>query len=86
MGDTVHLLTEKKTKNHLPLGRIIATHAGRDGLIRSETIQLPLTANQIDENGRSLSEPKTIKRGIEGLAMLESTLIPIVAEEEETSQ
>lgn len=39
VGDVVLVLDEKSVRGDWPLGRIIATHAGNDGLVRSAEVR-----------------------------------------------
>ena len=78
-GDLVIVSTEKTTKNKWPLGIIQEVHAGRDGLVRSALIKMPLSSEKIDAHGRTKAAPKIIRRGIETLASIEeqvSELLP----------
>ena len=64
------VLTEKITKNDRPIGAINQLLRGRDGLVRSVEIRLPLKSSQIDDEGKHKTQYKVIRRGIESIIPL----------------
>ena len=64
------VLTEKITKNDWPIGAINQLLRGRDGLVRSVEIRLPLKSSQIDDEGKHKTQYKVIRRGIESIIPL----------------
>ena len=61
VGDTVILSDDKLPRNSWPLGRVVETYPGSDGLIRSVKITT-----------KSASAPATLVRPIHKLCLLES--------------
>ena len=72
-GDYVLVLTEKTTKMSWPVGVIADTFKGRDGLVRTVEIRLPLDACDIDSTGKPKKQYKSIRRGIESIILLEAS-------------
>ena len=72
-GDYVLILTEKTTKMSWPVGVIADTFKGRDGLVRTVEIRLPLDACDIDSTGKPKKQYKSIRRGIESIILLEAS-------------
>ena len=69
-NDCVLVLTEKITKHDWPIGAINQILLGRDGLVRSVEVRLPLKACDIDDEGKRRKQYKVIKRGIESVIPL----------------
>ena len=69
-NECVLVLTEKITKNDWPIGAINQLLRGRDGLVRSVEIRLPLKSSQIDDEGKHKTQYKVIRRGIESIIPL----------------
>ena len=72
-GDYVLVLTEKISKISWPVGVITETFKGRDGLVRTVEIKLPLNACDISSTGRPKKQYKSIRRGIESIILLEAS-------------
>ena len=51
-NDYALVLTEKITKRDWPIGAINQLLMGRDGLVRSVEVRLPLKAHQVDDDGK----------------------------------
>ena len=60
-NECVLVLTEKITKNDWPIGAINQLLRGRDGLVRSVEIRLPLKSSQIDDEGMHKTQYKVIR-------------------------
>ena len=69
-NDCVLVLTEKITKRDWPIGAINQLLRGRDGLVRSVEIRLPLKASQVDDDGKHKTQYKIIRRGVEHIIPL----------------
>ena len=67
-GAVVLVIDENSSRNQWPLGRIVKTHKGRDGLVRSADVQI--ASKELDKNGRRLKEPSILKRPIQKLVHL----------------
>ena len=70
--DYVLVLTEKITKMSWPVGIITDVFMGRDGLVRTVEIKMPLKSSDIDTKGRPKIQYKVLRRGIESVILLES--------------
>ena len=69
-NDCVLVLTEKITKRDWPIGAINQLLRGRDGLVRSVEVRLPLKASQVDDDGTHKTQYKLIRRGVEHIIPL----------------
>ena len=65
------VLTEKITKMSWPVGIITDVFMGRDALVRTVEIKMPLRSGDIDTKGRPKTQYKVLRRGIEPITLLE---------------
>ena len=59
------VLTEKFTKRHWPIAAVNKLLYGRDGLVRSVEVRLPLKREDINADGSHKTHYKLLTRGIE---------------------
>ena len=64
------ILTEKITKRHWPVGAVNKLLYGRDGLVRSVEVRLPLKKEDINADGSHKTQYKLLTRGIEHIIPL----------------
>ena len=64
------VLTEKITKRDWLIGTVNQLLRGRDGLVRSIEVRLPLKASQVNDDGTHKTQYKIIRRGIENIIPL----------------
>ena len=80
VGDIVIVDTETTAAKPFPLGQIIevlhsqSEAAGAAPLPRKAIIRMAQSATKIDENGVSTAPPTIIKRGLQRLALVESSM------------
>ena len=66
----VLILTEKITKRDWPIGAVNKLLYGRDGLVRSVEVRMPLKASDINPDGSYKTQYKLLTRGIEQIILL----------------
>ena len=70
-GERLRVSPHRKiTKRDWPIGAINQLLRGRDGLVRSVEVRLPLKASQVDDDGTHKTQYKIIRRGVEHIIPL----------------
>ena len=67
-GAVVMIADENSARNQWPLGKVVKTHKGNDGLIRSADVQI--ASKELDKLGRRTKELSILKRPVQKLVLL----------------